>query len=88
MLASTVQFSNNNQPPTTPPSRRVHWGRQPKTRTTRPHPQTPNNVPDQFTPTASLPRPHRGSTRTTVRPNQPNSQRSTHEQTTAGHAPA
>ena len=28
MLASTVQFSNNDQPPTTPPTKgRVHWGR-------------------------------------------------------------
>ncbi len=32
MLASTVQFSNNDQPPITPePTSRVHWGRQPKT---------------------------------------------------------
>lgn len=31
MLASTVQFSNNDQPPTTPRhTSRVHWGRQPK----------------------------------------------------------
>ena len=27
MLASTVQFSNNNQPPITPPQQRVHWDR-------------------------------------------------------------
>jgi hypothetical protein len=27
MLASTVQFSSNDQPPTTPLHQRVHWGR-------------------------------------------------------------
>ena len=50
MLASTVQFSNNDQPPTTPHQHgRVHWGRQPKDTTTRPYPQTPNSVPDTTT---------------------------------------
>ncbi len=45
MLASTVQFSNNDQPPTTPNLPvRVHWGRHRRT-TSRPHPQTPNSVP-------------------------------------------
>jgi hypothetical protein len=48
MLASTVQFSNNDQPPTTPPRQgRVHWGRHPEDPASRPCPQTPNSVPDQ-----------------------------------------
>jgi hypothetical protein len=38
MLASTVQFSNNDQPPTTPdPKARVHWGRHPRVHSLR-HP--------------------------------------------------
>ena len=47
MLASTVQFSNNDQPPITPlTSWRVHWGRHRRTAASRPYPQTPNSVPD------------------------------------------
>jgi hypothetical protein len=50
MLASTVQFSNNDQPPITPlENQRVHWGRHRRT-TTRPHLQTPNSVPGQHPP--------------------------------------
>jgi len=50
MLASTVQFSNNDQPPTTPPPQgRVHWGRH-RRQTLRPYPQTPNSVPDPVPP--------------------------------------
>lgn len=47
MLASTVQFSNNNQPPTTPPpttGERVHRDRHQGNRQS-PHPQTPNSAP-------------------------------------------
>ena len=45
MLASTVQFSNNDQPPITPlENQRVHWGRH-RRQTIQPCPQTPNSVP-------------------------------------------
>lgn len=48
MLASTVQFSNNDQPPITPNhSVRVHWG-QHRSTALRPLLQTPNSVPDQI----------------------------------------
>jgi hypothetical protein len=53
MLASTVQFSSNDQPPTTPPTRASSLG--PASRRLRlssPHPQTPNSAPD------TTPRPH------------------------------
>jgi hypothetical protein len=44
MLASTVQFSNNDQPPITPRlTSGVHWGRRLRK---NPFPQTPNSVPD------------------------------------------
>jgi len=86
MLASTVQFSNNNQPPITPPQRRVHWDRteeyRPHGRTFR-HPTacpTPDPDPHRF--------PHRSSTHEEARRPVPSSQRSTHEQPLAGHAPA
>ncbi len=47
MLASTVQFSNNDQPPITPNQPvRVHWGRHRRSRLESPYPQTPNSVPD------------------------------------------
>jgi hypothetical protein len=50
MLASTVQFSNNDQPPITPgTTSRVHWGRHPEDPASRPCPQTPNSVPDTLT---------------------------------------
>lgn len=83
MLASTVQFSNNDQPPTTPPIQTSSLGpdqkEQPYGRTLR-HPTT--------CPTRSLAPcvPRRSSTnrnRLTV----PNSQRSTHELTTVEHLP-
>jgi hypothetical protein len=45
MLASTVQFSNNDQPPITPNQPvRVHWGRH-RRNEQRSHPQIPNSVP-------------------------------------------
>jgi hypothetical protein len=43
MLASTVQFSNNDQPPITPPLQASSLG--PALRK-NPFPQTPNSVPD------------------------------------------
>jgi hypothetical protein len=45
MLASTVQFSNNDQPPTTPPSQASSLGPALKIQTESPYPQTPNSVP-------------------------------------------
>ena len=58
MLASTVQFSNNNQPPTTPTHNRARpAGPAPETTTTRPSPQTPNSAPDHPAPTTTLPTP-------------------------------
>src|SRR5919107_2857244 len=48
MLASTVQFSNNDQPPITPHHQvRVHWGRRLRRSS---FPQTPNSVPGQVPP--------------------------------------
>jgi hypothetical protein len=45
MLASTVQFSNNDQPPVTPPLRASSPGPALKIQTQGPYPQTPNSVP-------------------------------------------
>jgi len=45
MLASTVQFSNNDQYTVTHPSGVLHRRRQLKA-TSRPYLQTPNSVPD------------------------------------------
>jgi hypothetical protein len=44
MLASTVQFSNNDQPPITPGYHRSSLGPALKA-AIRPYPQTPNSVP-------------------------------------------
>jgi hypothetical protein len=46
MLASTVQFSNNDQPPITPGNHRSSLGPALKAANHRPNPQTPNSVPD------------------------------------------
>lgn len=77
MLASTVQFSNNDQPPITPPPRGEFTGAGAEESS---FPQTPNSVPDQsssgdhafhaLTSSTSSPRPETW----------PSSQRSTHEQ--------
>ena len=45
MLASTVQFSNNDQPPITPGNHRSSLGPALKAANHRPYPQTPNSVP-------------------------------------------
>jgi hypothetical protein len=78
MLASTVQFSNNDQPPITPNQQaRVHWGRHLRGSS---FPQTPNSVPD------TISRPDQRSTPrgAVLAPGPswtvPNNQRSTHEQ--------
>ena len=52
MLASTVQFSNNDQPPITPADSASSLGPATEGTTLRPFPQTPNSVPD---PTRSRP---------------------------------
>jgi len=55
MLASTVQFSNNNQPPATPQTTYEYTGAGiHEDTTTRPHPQTPNSAPDTPSPHTSL----------------------------------
>ncbi|AXG54590.1 hypothetical protein SLCG_6358 [Streptomyces lincolnensis] len=56
MLASTVQFSNNDQPPITPPSWASSLGPAPEDRTLRPCPQTPNSVPDTLSASLNVPR--------------------------------
>lgn len=81
MLASTVQFSNNDQPPITPSRRLECTGAGIEGfPASRPHPQTPNSVPD------TISRPDQRSTprRAVLAPGPswtvPSSQRSTHEQ--------
>ncbi|MGX1491188.1 hypothetical protein RKD41_003447 [Streptomyces tendae] len=55
MLASTVQFSNNDQPPITPGNIRSSLGPALKA-TMRPYPQTPNSVPDTLPASLDVPR--------------------------------
>ena len=75
MLASTVQFSNNDQPPITP---NLSWSALGPATEEIPFPQTPNSVPG--TPDHSPPVPRRSSTGKTSWSSAPNSQRSTLEQ--------
>ncbi|GAA3847351.1 hypothetical protein GCM10023083_90590 [Streptomyces phyllanthi] len=56
MLASTVQFSNNDQPPTTPNQRLEFTGAGTEDPATRPCPQTPNSVPDTLAASLNVPR--------------------------------
>ncbi len=86
MLASTVQFSNNDQPPTTPNHPvRVHWGRHRRSGPDSPSPQTPNSAPGTLTLLAAFPT--EAVLATQNRPSVPTNQRSTHELTSTGHAP-
>src|SRR4051794_12099759 len=63
MLASTVQFSNNDQPPVTHPHTRQFTGTGVKEETdSRPYPQTPNSVPGRPS-IPPHPVPRRSSTR-------------------------
>ena len=78
MLASTVQFSNNDQPPITPPRQASSLGPAPKAARLRPYPQTPNSVPD--TDQHSTITFHAEAVLADQTPDVPNSQRSTHEQ--------
>ena len=82
MLASTVQFSNNDQPPTTPGTQPEFTGAGTSEGS---FPQTPNSVPDTLTSPRSVPR--RSSTRKRSQSSVPSSQRSTHELTTVDHSP-
>jgi len=82
MLASTVQFSNNDQPPVTPLETSEYTGAGTEGSS---FPQTPNSVPDTLTFSSSVPR--RSSTRKRSRSSVPSSQRSTHELTTVGRLP-
>jgi len=75
MLASTVQFSNNDQPPITPGTNPECTGAGTEGSS---FPQTPNSVPDTLASPRSVPR--RSSTRKKSRSSVPSSQRSTHEQ--------
>src|SRR4051794_7030843 len=75
MLASTVQFSNNDQPPVTTHRSRFSPGPASEGHS---FPQTPNSVPDTLD--HSPPVPRRSSTRKTSWSSAPNSQRSTLEQ--------
>ena len=83
MLASTVQFSNNNQSPTNPhtPVQRPAGPAPRRNQPTGPLPQTPNSAPNHppHHQTLSTP-PERSRTHTQQHTRQPNSQRSTHEQ--------
>jgi hypothetical protein len=78
MLASTVQFSNNDQPPVTTCRSRPLPGPASRRQTKRPCPQTPNSVPD--TPRRQDRVPRRSSTNALIIRSVPSSQRSTHEQ--------
>ncbi|MCP2307920.1 hypothetical protein FHR36_001012 [Kitasatospora paracochleata] len=71
MLASTVQFSNNDQTPT-------RTGMGPALHEATSVPSGPNNVPDTVDPRIRVPR--RSSTSALCSLPVPNSQRSTHEQ--------
>ena len=76
MLASTVQFSNNDQPPITPNQQaRVHWGRRLRKVHSLRHPTA---CPTPSLSSTSVPR--RSSTSALIIRSVPNSQRSTHEQ--------
>ncbi len=80
MLASTVQFSNNDQPPATPPHDMVS-SPGPATEDTgrSPCPQTPNSAPGPADPTPSTFHAEAVLVKE-ADPTVPNSQRSTHEQ--------
>ena len=83
MLASTVQFSNNDQPPITPSFHSSALGPATEENHSLRHPTA---CP---TPSPSLSHvPRRSSTGDQRRSSVPNNQRSTHELTTAGHSPA
>jgi len=78
MLASTVQFSNNDQPPITPNHPvRVHWGRQLKETHSLRHPTA---CPAKSRPEIVRSTLLRAVLAASDPRSRPNSQRSTHEQ--------
>jgi hypothetical protein len=77
MLASTVQFSSNDQPPTTPTRRLSSLG--PASRRSEQHVRTLRYPTARPAHLACRPVPRRSSTGDN-QPDVPNSQRSTHEQ--------
>jgi len=81
MLASTVQFSNNDQPPTTPPSQASSLGPAPKERATLAPSDTQQRARPVPARRSCVPRPLTRAVLASLRPvNRPNNQRSTHEQ--------
>ena len=80
MLASTVQFSSNDQPPITPtPTGTEFTGAGVKTSDLAAVPSGPNNVPDNDPSHHAF---HAEAVLVQPKPPVPNSQRSTHELTT------
>lgn len=77
MLASTVQFSNNDQPPITPPAKPVSVLGSALRSGTSPYPQIPNSVPDTSSYSSVF---HAEAVLTVLILTVPSSQRSTHEQ--------
>ena len=81
MLASTVQFSNNDQPPITPPAELVSALGPATEEKIRSFPQTPNSVPDQKpSEDHAFHAPKSSTGKPPTRIIRPSSQRSTHEQ--------
>ena len=87
MLASTVQFSNNDQTPTLNTRRRLAWDRHRGNSLTA-VPSGPNNVPATNNPSETLSTRRSAVLRRPDRPSVPNSQRSTHEQPTRNIRPS
>ena len=77
MLASTVQFSNNDQPPITPTQQgQVHWDRRRRSRLK----SVPSDTQQRARHTQPKTHVPRRSSTNELKPSAPNSQRSTHEQ--------
>lgn len=88
MLASTVQFSSNDQPPITPtPTARGSLGPAPKTRPYGRALRTQQRARPAGPTGHRAPRTQGCSTSDLRRPCVPNSQRSTHERTSTGQSP-
>ena len=89
MLASTVQFSSNDQPPNTPTRKQARFTGAGVLKTDHTAvPSGPNNVPDTTPPHPdSFHAPEGAVLEAQKDQGVPNSQRSTHERTSTGHAP-
>ena len=84
MLASTVQFSNNDQPPITPGNNRSSLGPATKDTSNQPVPSDTQQRARPGTPRYTF---HAEAVLTEGLEKVPNSQRSTHELTTVDHSP-